>query len=529
MPNILLVDDEPRQLRAMSTIIKSLRPHYNMFTAQDGSEALALIAQISIDVVMTDIRMPVMDGMELLTELTRQYYGGKLVLITGYGDFNYAQQAIRMGIFDYIVKPIGKSDLENLLDKLDQVLQTERLEASKLVELTRQINVSIPAYRQQLVLDWLQGVSDGAELRAQSQMEGAVKHGLLIIMQSSKHDWIPERDKEIGPLLLESIQYHLNELSILGSLSLEADRRIVMIAGCQKYDPLLTKRIQSALEIGLTEFHSEHEMVWTIGCVLLNESSWTKGRACYEQADKALDGSFVLGIGRVIIYNESVDGKRTIDVFEQEEHFSDAIQSGNVEQINKHINGLLEAVKEIAYPKPLSIKEDCVRLIMNRLKEAKHLLSKESYTELSEQFQNNLLLCGDYIELRLSLKNAAMNVAELYRLTNEDKNSVVIQKCRAYIQEHYQEDISLESAAHMFHFNASYFSTLFKAHTGMNLTDYIVSIRVDKAQQLLLHSPDKIVDIAKKIGYKDVGYFIRIFKREKGISPKKFRGLAGKE
>ena len=156
----------------MSTIIQSLRPHYNMYTAQDGSEALALIAQIPIDVVMTDIRMPVMDGMELLTELTRQNYGGKLVLITGYGDFNYAQQAIRMGIFDYIVKPIGKSDLENLLDKLDQVLQTERLEASKLVELTRQINVSIPAYQQQLVLDWLQGVSDGAELRAQSRAGG---------------------------------------------------------------------------------------------------------------------------------------------------------------------------------------------------------------------------------------------------------------------------------------------------------------------------------------------------------------------
>ncbi|WP_341278655.1 response regulator [Paenibacillus sp. FSL H8-0537] len=528
MHNVLLVDDEPRQLRAMATIIKSLRPHYALHTAADGEEALALINQFPIDVVMTDIRMPVMDGMELLKHLSTQNYQGKLVLITGYGDFNYAQQAIRLGIFDYIVKPIGKPDLEHLLDKLDQVLENEREENKKWTEITHKLEASINAYHHQLLLDWLQGNSDGSELREMLYPQIAEHKGLLLVMRNKKQEAEQGKERINNQLLIERVRGLFQQLSSL-TIFIELDGKLVMLAAHHNHAIQNNLSIHSALEAIINDLRSEYDLVCTLGCVELNEENWKKGKTCYDQAAKALDRSFILGIGQVIPYQDCDDTKRSIDLFEQEQQFAAAIQKGNVEQLNKHINDLLEKVRDITYPKAMSIKEDGVRLIINRLKEAQHLASKDELSLLSDQFENKMMLCEDYRELRHAMKNAATSISELYRRTNEDKNHIVMQKCHMYIQEHFQEDISLEAIAQMFHFNASYFSTLFKSHTNMNLTDYIMSVRMDKAKQLLLHSKDKIADIAQKIGYKDVGYFIRVFKRENGISPKKFRSLTGKD
>lgn len=528
MYNILLVDDEPRQLRAMATIIKSLRPYYELRTAADGVEALTLINQFPIDVVMTDICMPVMDGMELLKHLSAQNYQGKLVLITGYGDFNYAQQAIRLGIFDYIVKPIGKPDLEQLLDKLDQVLESEREEDNKWTEITHKLDASIIAYQHQLLLDWLQGNSDGSELRKILYPKTDEHKGLLIVMRCKKKTVEQGKEKEESQLFLKKVSDLFQELSSL-TISLELDGKLVMLVAHQNVDSLISNSLLSSLEAMINDCRSEHDIVCTAGCFNVNENNWSHGNTCYDYATQALDRSFILGSGQVIPYWVSDEGKRSMDFFEQEQQFSTAIQNGNVEQINKYINDLLEKVKLITYPKAKSIKEDCVRLILNRLKEAQYLSSQEELSLLSANFENNMMICEDYRELRHTMKNAAMSISELYRRTNEDKNYLMMQKCRMYIQEHYQEDVSLESIAQFFHFNASYFSTLFKAHTNMNLIDYIISVRMDKAKQLLLQSNDSISNIAQKTGYKNVGYFIRTFKRINGFSPKKFRSLARKD
>lgn len=533
MHAILLVDDEPRQLRAMSAIMKSLRPEYEIHTAQDGREALALLAQRSFDAVMTDIRMPVMNGMELLAKLTAQRFPGKLILITGYGDFNYAQQAIRMGVFDYIVKPIGKASIEALLDKLDQVLREEQEAASKLGELSRQLDVSAQAYRQQQLASWLQGSADGSGLGTLFLQETAAATAMLMILRSHRQNEKLERTPDSRLVFLQSLRRRLSQLGCGEWLHAEEPSGdIVMLAACPYDEQRQLQTVMLSLDSFLSDFHAEHGSVWTIGCTIWSEGLREQGKAGYEQALKALESSFVKGTGRFLRYIEPAPGieqqGRTADVFAKEKQLAAAIMKGNVELINEHMNELFEQTKGILYPKPGLIKEDCLRLLLNRLKEAKHLASSEEHDRIAQEMTDKTLATEDYRELRHVMKNAAAQIAKLYQLTSEDKNRIIVGKSRALIEERYDEDLSLESLASLFHFNASYFSTLFKAHTGVSLTEYIIRVRMNKAEQLLLHSEDKIADIAQKTGYKDVAYFIRVFRREKGITPKKFRSLAGK-
>ncbi|NMA65689.1 MAG: response regulator [Clostridiaceae bacterium] len=126
MYKLLLVDDENGQLTALEYILNQLRPEYEVYTATDGQEALEVLASNKIDILFTDIRMPIVDGLQLVEKLFKRSMQLKAVIISGYDEFEYAQKAIRYGVKDYLVKPVSKSDLKNVLCKIENILEEER-------------------------------------------------------------------------------------------------------------------------------------------------------------------------------------------------------------------------------------------------------------------------------------------------------------------------------------------------------------------------------------------------------------------
>lgn len=528
MHKMLLVDDEPRQLRAMSAIIQSLRPHYELFTAENGREALELMAQNDIKAVLTDIRMPIMDGMELINSLSNQGYRGKIVLITGFGDFAYAQQALRLGVFDYIVKPSGKRDLTKLLDALDKALEKEKQDDESRSELVQRLDDSRKAHEYQVLVDWVLGNKDGIALK-EIVPSDANDNGLLIHLKYSRKNDKADSYRARRERFIAMLKSNVPELKIVGEMDFAAEERAVVVAVYPNGNSSVHLKTIGCLE-RLTELIKTNDgVVWTVGCVMLNDHHWIDGQACYERSVRALERSFILGEGRVILGDDTNEASKTFDVFEGEQSLTNAIHNHNVEQIHSHLNALMQKIKDSPFPKPTVIKEDFVRLMNGMLRELQHVLPKEETAALTERFEVKIMSCDDYQELRQCLKSLAMDLSIAYRGALQDKNNLLIQKCIAYIQTHYQEELSLETMAGMFHFNSSYFSTLFKAYIGKSITDYVISVRIDKAEQLLAGSADKIADIAMKVGYKDVGYFIRVFRKVKGITPKRYRHTAREE
>lgn len=530
MYHVLLVDDEPRQLRAMSAIIKSLRPDYTLYTATDGKEAISLALQQQLDVIITDIRMPLMDGIELLEKLAELEYRAKVVLLSGYGEFSYAQKAIRIGIFDYIVKPVGKTDIQRLLDKLDEVLEKEHNEAGNTAKLVRELNDSLPAYRQELLRSWLHGQLDGNAVREQLRVEIDGLCGFVLLLKIGKGT-LPAEQK---PSILAHASKMANCLLRGGAktevLSIkETEDRLVAIVVTSDSDPRYFKKMIEHLQQIIGEIHTEFGVLLHIGCSMKASDIWAEGASSYLQAAQALDASFFHGAGRVSLYQiQEAAPLNLFDLFEKETLFANAVMNRDKEETNEFLNDLFDQISGNTHAQPEQIKGDVVRLVINRLRDAKRLSSDDEYQSLASQIHNKLNACEDYRELRHWTKNMIARIIELHQRSSQDKNSVVIQKCKDFIKERFVDDMTLETIAQQYHFNASYFSTLFKSHTGMSLTDYIIKVRMDRAEELLKGTGEKISDIARKVGYKEAGYFIRLFRREKGISPKKYRSLMEK-
>jgi two-component system response regulator YesN len=531
MYKMLLVDDESRQLKALANIVRALRPEYEVHEALNGRLALDFLQDNSMDVIITDIRMPEMDGLQLVEALYENKNRAKVILLTGYGEFEYAQKAIRLGIFDYIVKPFGKSDLEQLLVKIDQALEQEYSENKRREDMARKLNESLPVYQTHLLNKWIHGLLNEAESDELEKAVGTEGNGILLITELGRGIPIDEPKERIMHQMSFELKTLLKIRGHVISFILDGQESIMAFVVSSKEARLFRpKELLVILENWISNCKAEYGMKITVGV----GSAWTEmmvsGKSCYEQALSALQRKFFLGSGQAIFFEEMTkDTSKLNPLIGQEEELLAAMKKGDRDAMNDNINAFFEPIPQFTHLNPAEIKEDVIRLIVFQLKAAKHFIGEEEYHMRLREIRSQLTSCEDYNELRYWTKKILLKMIDLYQTVGKDKNRIIIEKCMAFIQEHFAEELSLESIAQMYHFNTSYFSSLFKNHTGKSLSDYVIKVRMDNAKRLLTNSEYKISDIAVKIGYKDSAYFIRLFKRELGISPNKFRHLTGKE
>lgn len=180
---ILIVDDEPRHRRGMKNMILTLRPADLVLDAKDGAAALALIKEERPDVVLTDIRMPNMDGLEFLGMLERENMKPKVVMVSAYDRFEYAQTAMRHGAYDYLVKPVGEDKVESLLQRVEAALRAETIRDSESETLKLKLQEAASAYRKRLLLSWMNGILSEAEREELSGLDWLRRPGAIILTQ----------------------------------------------------------------------------------------------------------------------------------------------------------------------------------------------------------------------------------------------------------------------------------------------------------------------------------------------------------
>lgn len=165
MYNVLVADDEPRHRRGVSDMVKQLRPEYRIFMVKDGLEALRIIEENRIDIILTDIRMPNMDGLTLIEHMESRRERVKIVILSVYGNFEYARQAVKLGAFDYLLKPLALGDLSEILDKLDTALEKERVSLQTGAVLQQRLHSAAPVYEQHLLSRWMRSAASEKELQ----------------------------------------------------------------------------------------------------------------------------------------------------------------------------------------------------------------------------------------------------------------------------------------------------------------------------------------------------------------------------
>lgn len=522
MRTLLIVDDEPRQVRALSAIIGKKWPHYRIVEAMDAETAWEHLQRETVDAMLTDIRMPGMDGLSLAELVAKEKPHIRTVLISGYGQFEYAKKAIELRVVEYLVKPIGLPDIERVVDKLQVLFDREAI-----------IRQSESVYREHLWNGWLNGdLSDRqrSELFLSLPQDGS---GVAIVLEKTGRSGEPD---DAEPMADEDAVMSIwaESLSKLGWQTCFADaskKRIfslVRLAG----DIAAAKPAEAARAVGRLLERTLDRMAASVrvGVSSVQPALFASAAEACEEASLALRHRFYADERRILWRSDvrPFEGKAAFGSKELAASLAAAVLSGERGRATERLNSLF-SFREPPFPDPSALKAEAHLLFRNVL-DSVHggsLASCEqlSYARMKRQFES----CESCGELRLRFKDGLDTMAELAsRKSRQDKNAQLILNCQGYLQERYMEDLSLESVAQLYHFNPSYFSSLFKQKTGVNFSDYVLELRIRHAKRMLAGTDDKIADISERVGFRNATYFNKMFKRYTGVSPNAFRRLNGK-
>ncbi|QJD84202.1 response regulator transcription factor [Cohnella herbarum] len=524
MHKILLVDDEPRQLRSLASIIRRLRPHYEVLVAHNGVEALNLTELHAFDAVISDIRMPQMDGLELMENLYRRQYNALSILLTGYKDFEYARQAISWGIMDYIVKPISRITLESMLERLDDRFSVARKEQKSMMRMAKQLDLSLPVYQTYLLNKWILGRLNEEEREVLSEIIPFDGAGIIGHMECG----FPSGEEPF----VEQLQTRLENQWIPGIKSVFGFRLdgagnkwgVVFLLQPQPNDSFILENLARSLDEWIANI--EEEMGWTIQIGLGEQSDpiFEGAETSNRQAETALVRRFYEPVNRTVIYRGTTLAFDAVpDWFKIERSIAEAIQKSDAHKWSSVINEFMARFHLSQDRPPELMKHEMAHMLVRMAKSVIRAYSDEQFVCLEKEIRTCIMACMNGLQLRTRSKGLIERVADAYINQKQDPAEEYIRKCLSYVDERYAQDLSLDEIAAHFHFNSSYFSSLFKQRTGISLSMYITKKRMVEAKRILLETEDSISDIAHHVGYKDASYFIRIFKRDCGVSPYKFR------
>ena len=521
---LMIVDDE-EEIRL--GVIKKINWEENGFIdvgdAENGKEALELAEKIHPDVIMTDIKMPFMDGLELGKRVADIMPSTKIIIFSGSDDLEYAHQAIKINVVEYVLKPINSIELIDVLKRLKEKLDKEYNDKRNIEVLEKHYIESIPVIREQLLIGALEG-----RITKEQWKENEKKLGLDFINQYLSVALINIDDlimKEENRLVLISLKNivdetmknyckfisfpYLDKIAILLSLN-EKDNMFDIIKGLNEICKIFECVFGSAISIGIGRIYGD-----------INKIGFS-----YRTAQSALAYRPILGNGKSI-YIDDVEPDNSVQLqFEDQEEikFLNSIKLSNKEEIRIEVENIFKKIEEsrVSLEKYriylMEVITSMVKLIQSYNIEVNKVFGDEFnfYTYL-EGFNSILEIKEWFIE-----KSILLN--EIIKKERVNSSRLLVEKAKEYIRNNYNdEELSVEKLCFNLHVSPTYFSTIFKKETDMSFVSYLTDIRLEEAVKLLNTTDDKTYIIATKVGYQEANYFSYVFKKKYGISPSRYR------
>ncbi len=529
---IMLVDDEEEVRKAM---IRQMDWEQLGFTvagdAENGRDALEKLEQLEPDVVMTDIRMPYMDGLALTARIREKYPSVKILIFSGYDDFEYAQQAIKLHVTEYILKPVNSQELAEILQRIRISLDEEIEQRRNINTLRENYLGSLPILREMFLNNLVSRTADvdtvvpklreyGIDILDARKWLAAVIH---VEEMERSEDQVLSQHQELIPISVKKlVEDHLKpycRFAVFDSIE-----GITVIAAVDQ-DNTQTGLINLLNDI-CRESRRFLEVTITVGvghsCGTLQEISRS-----YQTAVDALGYRAIVGSGKTIYINdvEPVSrGKLQLDAKGEAELVS-AIKFGPAELIGTVIQGLISRMDDVR------VHARQYQVYMLSIVNCVIRLMQQYDLDMGEMFGGQTpygeILAGIHRreEFAAWLIPVACRMNEALNRERDNTTRKVILEAREYIQDNYSNpELSVEMLCRHLHMSPAYFSTVFKKETGQTYINYLTEVRLEKAVELLNTTEDKTYVIAQKVGYQEQNYFSYVFKKKYGISPTRYRG-----
>ena len=516
---VLITDDEAQVRKGLLWKIDWEKEGFTVVgEASNGREALHILEEKDPDIVLTDVRMPIMDGIALVKEMAIRHPKVKTIILSGYADFEYVRASMHEGVKRYLLKPVDPEELSSALKDIKDELISEKAEE----------------YR-----------TDRAKKLMQDQLAEIKEQYLL---QLVRNEWAglsisEEKLMYLGLDTFCSEDVRFLSVEIRGSMS-RSDLRALFLPFRMICRELAGERAISFVDASYP--HMVH-YISRIGDV--------KGLATdVQQAAKNLLGlESVIGLGKPVRgaralksgYESSIlawgqssiniesqlidDNKRENDPDfpdEAEKVLNAYIEQGNGYLLQSFLTNLLERQSSVM---DFTLTANRILLHLNILA-GKYDPKRVEVGEEVWKCQISIWEMTSYKEVTHQLTELSGRIMRMAsKLKAPANGEEVVSQVKAYMDIHYATDMSLATLAGQFHINAAYLSELFKAQVGQNFTDYLISLRMKKAKELLGDTGLKVIDIAHICGFSSSGYFSTVFKKKFGVKPIDYRKGKGTE
>ena len=516
MIEILIVDDE----RHVREGLRDLMPWSSLGVevcgiADDGESALDILVATRADILLTDVRMTHMNGIELGRRACALYPEMKVVFISGYGDAEYLKAALQLGAVDYVFKPVNLEEVARVIQKVAAVVETERGTCAHNAYLEALAEESLPLLRDEFLRDWTGGAFASAEdWRASASFVRLRVQGPWLPVTLQAED---ARHRNLSGVMLRRM---LGE-RLEGVLSVPRQHTLSVLWPCGGEN---APALIPALEAARLALRREHQVVLIAGVGVETEDP-LRVPAALQAAQDALKKRFFDQERSILFFEEAEASEPSAcaaprqPLLQMEERLLAADHAGLLALVRTTLERIAAAGGEIrnARTAMMHITLHCAQALSTLGLQAECLPTLEFYLEACALRQ---------MEHALSewLDGAVAQVAAL----DDRPHQAVVRDVCAYIRAHPGEHITLDSLAQRVHHASTYLSALFKRETGGTVGDFLLTCRMEKAMCLLRDTNDTVLANAQTVGYADAAHFTRLFKRSCGMTPQQYRKQAAR-
>ncbi|OPJ64598.1 response regulator transcription factor [Clostridium oryzae] len=513
MYSVMLIDDEVFILNGLKDLIDWTSLGLSIDNvALNGEEAIKLFNKKPADIIITDICMPKVNGLELIKEIKKVSEKTKFIVLSGYDDFNYAKESISLGIENYILKPINEKELYGTLEAIKAKLESE-VKYNNMISRDKEILKDNILYR--LMMNNI-NLIELKEREFLLDIRLDYEHYSVAIM---KCDLETSGENTIDDIydFIEDSSANREDICIFNNL----EGNIVILFGSNKFEGFEAQILEYLKDIKNTLWDTFHVKCFITqgniecGCLEVYKS--------YEIANKLQNYLLVQGYDKIINYFDYTQMHKLSNTkFSVNSHdFEKVILSKDQAAIDDYIDGIFEELKQSENITPDLVQNIAIKMLIEVNKICNEFNIQSNHENLRDMI---LKICTirtvDELkdEIKFESKSLVGNIKNV-----SQKMSPITKQVLSYIKENYYEELSLKTLGNKYNINPFYLGQIFHKEVGQNFSEFINKVKNEKAKELLLSSNLKVSEVAKKVGYTDNSYFYRKFKEHFGVSPNSLR------
>lgn len=535
MFKVIIADDEERVCKLIMKLVDWEKLDMEVVgVAHNGIEAIQIIEEHGPDIVITDIRMPGYDGLEMIEKAKDFKEDLEFIIISGYGQFEYAQRAIKYGVKDYLLKPIQKNELMETLIKLGEGLKNTRGQLS-MRELNEIRDRTDKEKRRSRFMEGLfneenfKGLISAEKIRETYAMTlGEGTFQVLCLKVDTTEKLSGEREDIIEEKVRQQIEGLFCDLNLLESeVYVEDSLVLVLLHYTHGQDEEYGRRYRDLLQGIKAQNLFLKETKITLGQGMPVDQI-KELRLSYDTALLAIEDRLLKGAGKVIKRDQVDLGnfmmeQAVYDFFHRFARTLSILDTEGVSQNLKEMKNLIRASSEVTGHEVIKLVRDIGQhYSFNMMKNEFPVLESGA---LTEEVESAIRGASSLEELFETLEALILGSLDGIISEKKDSQSRPIRKARQYMEMNYMKALTLDEVSGEIGFSASYFSSLFKKETGSSFIEYLSMVRMEKAKELIKDRDLRIADICDMVGYSDVKYFTKSFIKHTGLKPNEFRKI----